>query len=352
MGRRRLNRTKVLRDSARVRFIAVAILCGLIVIGLIGCSRTRLERGQWQIERPVTEAHPIKIVTTTGMIADAASEVGGRWVSVKALMGPGVDPHLYKAREGDVLLLADADLILYNGLHLEGKMTDILKQLGDYIPTVAVAEAIPESLLIAPPEYEGNYDPHIWFDVRLWMRVVETIRDVLVELDPSHAADYRANASRYLQQLEELHEYVWNRAREVPERIRVLITAHDAFNYFSRAYHFPVRGLQGISTAAEAGISDVRELADFIVSRRIPAIFVETSVPPRYIEALREAVRARGFDVKIGGALYSDALGTPGTPEGTYLGMVRYNIDTIVSALLQQPLSQYGIEKQSGRASI
>ncbi len=320
-------------------YMPLVWVCACLWGGWTGCSRSALERDNWQIQRKVTETDPLKIVTTTGMIADAARRVGGRWVSVKALMGPGIDPHLYKAREGDVLLLADADLILFNGLHLEGKMTDILKQLADYTPTVPVAEAIPETLLISPPEYEGNYDPHIWFDVRLWMMVVQTIREVLIELDSLHAREYRRNAEEYLQRLEVLHQYVLQRSREVPPSIRVLITAHDAFNYFSRAYGFEVKGLQGISTAAEAGISDVRELAEFIVQRGIPAVFVETSVPPRYIEALQEAVRARGFEVRIGGSLFSDALGSPGTPQGTYLGMVRHNIDTIVSALLSRPLS-------------
>ena len=276
----------------------------------------------------------IKIVTTTGMIADAARKVGGERVQVTALMGPGVDPHLYKASEGDVSRMAGADLILYNGLHLEGKMTDVFRKMQRRIKTVAVAEAIPPDSLLAPPEFKGAHDPHVWFDVELWQFCVARIRDKLVEMDSAHASGYRSRAQAYLAKLEELDQYVLRQALRVPEPQRVLVTAHDAFNYFGRAYHFEVRGLQGISTASEAGTADIQKLADFVKERQIPAVFVETCVPQRYIEALQAAVRSRGFDVKIGGSLYSDAMGEPGTPEGEYTGMVKHNIDTIVSALL------------------
>jgi manganese/zinc/iron transport system substrate-binding protein len=250
-------------------------------------------------------------------------------------MGPGVDPHLYKAREGDIMRLSQADVIFYNGLHLEGKMADVLEELGrgDRV-TAAVADAIDRSKLLKPAEYEGAYDPHVWFDVRLWQEVVGLIRDTLAKRDPEGAEAYRANAQAYLARLDELHRYVAGEAEKVPEKQRVLITAHDAFNYFGRAYGFEVRGLQGISTAAEAGAADVRELAAFIVSRGIPAIFVESSVPAQNIEAVVAACRAQGHTVKIGGELFSDALGSAGTPAGTYTGMVRHNTDTIVESLL------------------
>ncbi|WP_456440035.1 metal ABC transporter solute-binding protein, Zn/Mn family [Caldithrix abyssi] len=279
--------------------------------------------------------HKIKIITTTGMIADAAKNVGGERVSVTPLMGPGVDPHLYKASEGDVSRMAGADLILYNGLHLEGKMTDIFARMQQRIKTVAVAEAIPQDSLLAPPQFKGAHDPHVWFDVRLWKIVVTRIRDALVEMDSTHAQEYQERAKNYLARLDSLDRYVLRQALRVPKRQRVLITAHDAFNYFGRRYHFEVRGLQGISTASEAGTADIQRLADFIKERQIPAVFVETSVPQRYIEALQAAVHSRGFDVKIGGSLFSDAMGQPGTPEGEYLGMVKHNIDIIVSALLK-----------------
>lgn len=276
----------------------------------------------------------INVVTTTGMIADITKNVGGDRVRVTALMGPGVDPHLYKASEGDVLRLQEADVIFYNGLHLEAQMADVLERLNEFgIKTVAVTDQIDRSLLQSPPAFQGNYDPHVWFDVSLWMKAVEQVRDTLVELDPSSASLYEANAEAFLKELEDLHQYVLDRADTIPSGQRILITAHDAFNYFGRAYGFDVRGLQGISTEAQAGTADVQALANFIVEKQIPAVFVESSVPQRNVEAVQAAVQAKGFEVNIGGSLFSDAMGSEGTPEGTYIGMVRHNIDTIVTAL-------------------
>ncbi len=278
----------------------------------------------------------LNIVATTGMIADMVSVIGGDNVIVKGLMGPGVDPHLYKASAGDVALLSKADVIFYNGLHLEGKMTEIFEQMKSRgIETVAVSDGVDRSDLLTPPEFKGNHDPHIWFDVTLWMNAVGPVRNILIEKDPKNAPVYNENADSYLAALSELNEYVKERANSLPEDKRVLITAHDAFNYFGRGYGFEVRGLQGISTASEAGTADVQGLAAIIVERRIPAVFVESSVPPRYIEAVQAAVKSKGFNVKIGGELFSDAMGNPGTPEGNYLGMVRHNINTIVDALGQ-----------------
>jgi manganese/zinc/iron transport system substrate-binding protein len=249
-------------------------------------------------------------------------------------MGPGVDPHLYKASEGNVRALQEADLVFYNGLHLESQMGDVLERMNDIgIKTVAVTDKIDRTLLNAPPEFKGNYDPHIWFDVTLWMAAVEQVKETLVEVDPTHASDYEANAESYLRELESLHQYVLDQANTLPAEKRILITAHDAFNYFGHAYGFEVRGLQGISTEAQAGTADVQILADYIVEKQIPAIFVESSVPQRTIEAVQAAVQAQGFNVQIGGSLFSDAMGSEGTPEGTYIGMVKHNIDTIVSAL-------------------
>ena len=277
---------------------------------------------------------PINVVTTTGMIADITKNVGGDRIQVTALMGPGVDPHLYKASEGDVIRLQEADVIFYNGLHLEAQMGDVLERLNGFgIKTVAVTDQIDRSLLQSPPEFQGNYDPHVWFDVTLWMKAVEQVRDTLVELDPTSASSYEANAEAYLAELEGLHQYVLEQANTVPAGQRILITAHDAFNYFGRAYGFEVRGLQGISTEAQAGTGDVQALAAFIVEKQIPAVFVESSVPQRNVEAVQAAVEAQGFEVKIGGSLFSDAMGSEGTPEGTYVGMVRHNINTIVTAL-------------------
>ena len=281
----------------------------------------------------------LRVVTTIGMIADIAARIGGDRVAVEALMGPGVDPHLYKASAGDVRRLAYADLVLYNGLHLEAAMGEVLEEMDRWKPTVAVTEWIPESELTAPPAFRGNFDPHVWFDVRMWMRAADRIEAALIEADSANAAEYAARAAVVRSDLEALDAWVRERVSSLPPEQRVLVTAHDAFGYFGRAYGFEVMGLQGISTASEAGTADVQQLADEIVRRRIPAIFVETSIAPRTIEAVQAAVRARGFDVAIGGTLYSDALGSPGTPAGTYIGMVRSNVETIVTALSGGPFT-------------
>jgi len=303
------------------------ILLGLIVLLTgTGCDPK---------EQPgVSVTGKYRVVTTIGMITDIVQNVGGDRVEVIGLMGPGVDPHLYKASAGDVQKLNSANLIFYNGLHLESKMADILAKMSGNTKSVAVTDAVDRSLLLTPPEFDGQYDPHLWFDVTLWMKAVGTVRDTLSEFDPDNALQYWSNAERYFAKLTELHAYVKTQAERVPSEQRVLVTAHDAFNYFGKAYGFEVRGLQGISTATEAGIADVQELATFIAARRIPAIFVESSVSPRSLEAVKAAVKSKGFNVEIGGELFSDAMGNEGTPEGTYIGMVRHNIDTIVKALI------------------
>lgn len=279
---------------------------------------------------------PLQVVTTIAQLADAAQNIAGEHADVTPLMGPGIDPHLYTATEGDVDLLRNADIIFYNGLFLEANMDDVLVQLGESKTVVPVAEAIDEAELLPWADYADEYDPHIWFDVELWMVVVETIRDTLIAEDPDNAEAYTANAADYLAQLEELHAYVSEQAQRLTPEQRVLVTAHDAFHYFGAAYGFEVRGLQGISTATEAGAADVRDLANLIVERQVSAIFIESSVPIRNVEAMQAAVRSQGFEVEIGGELFSDAMGEAGTPEGTYIGMVRHNIDTIVAALLPE----------------
>lgn len=277
----------------------------------------------------------LQVVSTTTIVGDLVRTLGGDEVHVEVLMGPGIDPHLYKASAGDVRRMGSAKVIFYNGLHLEGKMTDVLEGMNERgVRTVAVAECIPADRLIALEGYAGLHDPHAWFDVDLWADTVACVVDALSELNPAGADTYAANAKTYLQELEALDSWVRQRVDELPPGQRVLVTAHDAFAYFGRAYGFEVRGLLGVSTASETGTSDVQRLAEFIVERRIPAVFIETSVPPRYVEALQEAVSARDFEVKIGGSLFSDSLGTAGTPEGTYEGTVRANVDTIVDALL------------------
>ncbi len=273
------------------------------------------------------------VVTTIGMIADTAAEIGGERVDAVALMGPGVDPHLYKASAGDVDRLQKADLILFNGLHLEARMGDMLEKISANRPVVAVGESLDESKLISDESFGGTHDPHIWFDVSNWMVVADTITEALVKADPEGKDTYEANSAAYRSKLEELDQYVRDTISSIDEHQRVLITAHDAFHYFGRAYGMEVRGLQGISTVTEAGAKDVQNLADYIAGKKIRAIFIESSVPKKNIEALQAAVQNRGFDVQIGGELYSDAMGAEGTFEGTYIGMVTHNADTIAKAL-------------------
>ena len=283
-----------------------------------------------------TAGDKIRVVTTIGMITDVVKNVGGPRVEVTGMVAPGVDPHFYNPTPKDVQKLGSAHIIFYNGLYLEAKMGDILAKMSEDTPTVAVTDAVDRSLLLTPPEYDGLYDPHLWFDVKLWMQTVEKVRDALSEYDADNTALYRGNAERYLTKLTELNEYVKSQVERVPSLQRVLVTAHDCFNYFGEAYGFEVRGLQGISTASEVSIADVQELATFIAERRISAMFVESSVSSRSLEAVKAAVKSKGFDVRIGGVLFTDAMGNEGTPEGTYIGMIRYNIDTIVHALIEK----------------
>jgi manganese/zinc/iron transport system substrate-binding protein len=279
-------------------------------------------------------ARGVRVTATVGMITDIVRHVGGEHVFVTGLMGPGVDPHLYKPSARDVTKLGDADIIFYGGLELEGRMTELFEKIQHAgKPAVAVSEGIDRARLRKPIEFEGRYDPHIWFDVTLWQEATRAVAIHLAQLDPAHADDYARNAQAYLKQLGELHAYIQAQVATLPATARVLITAHDAFGYFGDQYGFEVRGLQGTSTATEAGVADVQDLARFIAERKIKAIFVESSVPQSTIEAVQAAVRSKGWDVAIGGQLFSDAMGAEGTPEGTYIGMVRHNVDTIVGAL-------------------
>jgi manganese/zinc/iron transport system substrate-binding protein len=273
------------------------------------------------------------IVATTGMIKDAIEHVAGDHAEVIALMGPGVDPHLYKATQGDVEKLTNADIVFYNGLHLEGKMGEVLEKLGRAKPVIAVASNIPDSLLRAVPGFQGTHDPHIWFDVELWENAVRTVCKTLEKQDTANAAFYTSQRDAYIKELDSLHQAIKVKVAEIPQQQRVLITAHDAFGYFGDAYNIEVKGLQGISTMSEFGVKDVTDLVNFIISRKIKAIFVETSVSQKSIEAVVEGCREKGWDVKIGGSLFSDAMGNAGTPEGSYIGMVSANVKTITAAL-------------------
>jgi manganese/zinc/iron transport system substrate-binding protein len=275
----------------------------------------------------------MKVVTTTGMIADAVLNVAGDSMEVEALMGPGVDPHLYKATQGDLKKLTNADLVLYNGLLLEGKMGEVLNKLGRIKPVVAVGNAIDSTLLLGSPIYDDAYDPHVWFDVNLWKQVVIRVQESLQEHDPVNTDFYSNNASHYLKRLDSLHRQVHAQISQIPDSQRVLITAHDAFEYFGRAYNIEVRGLQGLSTLTEFGLRDITDLVSFIIERKVKAVFIETSISERSIQAVVEGCKQKGHDVYIGGSLFSDAMGNKNTPEGTYIGMVHANVLTITQAL-------------------
>ncbi|MEL6550164.1 MAG: zinc ABC transporter substrate-binding protein [Pseudomonadota bacterium] len=282
---------------------------------------------------PASAEERLDVVATTGMIADAAMEVGGALVTVDAMMGPGVDPHAYRQTRTDITAMAQADLVLWNGLFLEAQMEDFLRELGETNAVVAVAETVPENLLLASEDYEGRFDPHLWMNPNLWARVVLNVRDALIDVHPEGAETFTANADAYLAELAELSRYTTEVLSSVPPESRVVLSAHDAFNYFGNAYGFEVLGIQGISTESEAGLQRIGALVDLLVERDIRAVFVETSVSDRNIRALIEGAAARGHEVVIGGELFSDAMGAPGTYQGTYVGMIDSNATTIASAL-------------------
>ncbi len=312
------------------------ILLAVAFVPLAGCNSSNAtsthSHSQAQvITKPFSGTHPIRVVCTVGMVADIATNVGGKHVAVTSLMGDGVDPHLYKASPSDVSQLSKADIIFYSGLHLEGKLAELLDRMGRTKPTVGVAEKIAKDKVLT--DENGAQDPHVWFDVSLWSEAAAAAADALARFDPPHADEYRANAAAYSGQLAQLHQYAQDQLATVSSERRVLVTAHDAFRYFGRAYGVEVRGIQGISTDSEAGVKQVKELVDFLVQRKIKAVFVETSVSDQNIRSLLEGCSVRGHPVVIGGSLFSDAMGQANTPEGTYEGMVRHNVDTIVNAL-------------------
>ncbi|WP_298532523.1 zinc ABC transporter substrate-binding protein [uncultured Algibacter sp.] len=274
----------------------------------------------------------LNVVTTTSMITDLVKNIAGDHTNLQGLMGSGVDPHLYKASEGDVTKLANADIIFYNGLHLEGKLVEVFEKMKQ-IKTIAISDALDKSTLIGSEYFASNYDPHIWFNTDYWIQATQFVVQKLAEAIPEQEQVFKANGAKYIKQLEALKLEIQTAVSTLPKEKRILVTAHDAFNYFGKAYGFEVVGLQGLSTATEAGVQDVQKLSNFIIENHVKAIFIESSVPKRTIEALQAAVNSKGHNVTIGGSLYSDALGNSGTIEGTYIGMFSYNVNTIVNAL-------------------
>jgi len=280
-----------------------------------------------------SEQHGCTIVATTSMLADAVRTIVGDKMVVYGLMGPGIDPHLYRARESDVHILAAADMVVYNGLHLEGKMGHVLQGMERFTKVVNACNALQKNQLRCA-DFDDLYDPHIWFDISLWIAVVQYIQQRIIALDPEHTQVYQKNGDAYITQLEQLHKYIQNRIKEIDSNKRILITAHDAFGYFGAQYGFEVVGLQGLSTDCDISTKDIQQLADYIVEKQVPTIFIETSIPQRSIVAVQNAVRARGWNVTIGPELYSDALGDQASDASSYIEMVKYNVDAIVDALV------------------
>jgi len=309
--------------------VLVAIIIGISVVLIQNNDDSKIN----DIENSNNFSQKIVVTTTTNVITDLVENIGGDNVSVSGLMGPGVDPHLYRPSASDVKLLQNADIIFYNGLDLEGKMGDIFVKIGkEGTSVLAVSENIPpESLLTL--ENDGNFDPHIWWDVKLWAEAAKVVATGLKEYDPENSDKYEKNLSEYLNQLEILNSNNLIKINSIPQEQRVLVTAHDAFQYFGHTYGFEELSIQGWSTDSEAGIREIQNLADEISKQKIKALFVETSISPATIEALEAAIQDKGHDIVIGGELFSDAIGEKGTPEGTYVGAFTHNIDTIVKAL-------------------
>ncbi len=298
------------------------ILFVVIAVTLLGCKKDEKSNNK------------LNVVTTTTMITDLVKNIGGDNINLQGLMGSGVDPHLYKASEGDVTKLVDADIIFYNGLHLEGKLVEVFEKMERSGKTpIPLTDVIDKSTLIGSDYFASNYDPHVWFNIDYFISFGSEVSRVLQEKDPENAQLYEENWQNYYKRLLSLKSDITLKIEGLPREKRILVTAHDAFNYFGRSYNFEVVGLQGLSTATEAGVQDVQKLSAFIIEKDIKAIFVESSVPKRTIEALQAAVKSKGHNVEIGGTLYSDALGNTGTNEGTYIGMFEYNVNTIVNAL-------------------
>ncbi|MEL6105163.1 MAG: zinc ABC transporter substrate-binding protein [Planctomycetota bacterium] len=296
----------------------------LLVVGCNGSSRPSVNSG---------ETGQLKVVATVGMVGDLVREIGGEHVDVVQICGTGVDPHTYQPIRDDVVAIMAADLVFYCGLRLEGKMEDILRKVSKDKPTIAVAEVIEPSLLLTPEDASGHSDPHLWNDVSLWSRCAKVVGEQLAVAIPDHASEIQSKTLAYRERLKELHAWGGEVMATIPERSRLLVTSHDAFNYFGRAYGLDVMGVQGISTESEAGLRRINELVDTLIERDVKAVFVESSVPRRNIEALVEGTQSRGHKVIVGGELFSDAMGSPGTYEGTYVGMLDHNLTTAARAL-------------------
>lgn len=308
------------------------------VLASFGCvAQDEKSSNEETSQRSFTGTYPIKIVATTGQVAEMVTRVGGEFVEVETLMGPNVDPHLYRPVASDVKKLNDADAILYNGLHLEGRMESLFEQMTKKKTALAVTGGLVErkdKRLRQPPDFAGNYDPHVWHDVAMWSECADDVAEMLAKYDPSHAVNYRDNAAVYRAELADLNEFCKTEIAKIPKSKRVLVTAHDAFEYFGKAYGLEVFGLKGISTEDEIDLGHQEQIQKMLVERKIPAVFVESAIAPRTVEALVEPCRAEGHELHVPKEeLYADALGPAGTEDSTYAGMIRHNVKTIVDAL-------------------
>lgn len=313
----------------------------LVVLSVIAAAAMGCGPGADEPSRPPTVhkfvgQHPIQVVCTTGPVSDMLKALGGEHLEVTGLMGPGVDPHLYTAVTADVERLSSADMIFYNGLHLEGRMAELFENLADSKPTYAVTHALVESKdprLRQPPEFEGYYDPHVWHDPNLWKECVKYVAEVLAEFDPEHREDYAKNRDAYIAQLDDADRYAREQLGAIPAERRVLVSAHDAFNYFCEVYKLTSKPLKGVSTEDEVTIGRLEEVAAYLVEHKVRAVFVESAVKPEILQSLIDECRRQGHEVRVGGELYADALGPTGSGADNYLGMIKANVDTIVSAL-------------------
>lgn len=298
--------------------------------GATGTQMVPQNRSQTE---PAPRSTPLAVVATTGMIADAVTQIAGPFVQVRGLMGSGVDPHSYRQTRSDIVAMVRADLVLWHGLYLEAQMEEFLLKLGHRRAAVAVAESLPASVLMPYGQYENRFDPHVWMAPMLWADVITAVEAALIAAMPQHAEALAQAAARHRAEIAALHGYATAALDQIPDAARVLLTAHDAFGYFGRAYGLEVIGIQGISTQSEAGLNRIGQLVDMLVARDIRAVFVESSVSDRNIRALIEGCAAQGHRLAIGGELFSDAMGLPGTYEATYIGMLDHNITTIARAL-------------------
>lgn len=298
-----------------------------IVLLLVGCNSTGEIANVDQ-----NENEKINVVTTIAQIGEPLSVIGGAYVEVETLMGPSIDPHLYQPTQSDIATLDKADIIFYNGLNLEANMVDAFESIKKTKSVLAVGEVISETDLLEDEDNRRQPDPHIWFDLDLWQQALDAAVEELKSYAPEYATVFEENKQAYFAELATVKEEATKLA-DIPESQRILVTAHDAFGYFGKMYHIEVIGLQGLSTESEVSIFDINETIKIIKENQVPAIFVESSINPDSIEAVIEGARSDGVKLELGGELYSDAMGEAGTEQGTYIGMYRYNVDTIYQAL-------------------